>query len=133
MNIERLIVKDDYPVFNFMTDELLEWVLWTLSPDAPRVGDFYRSKVWRHAREIIMEYDQRTGCVATAAAGWYAQAQTVHHVCRLHVTPALALSSTYTLDGVMYRQLISLTAAAHDLLHQTKPKNYDVIRFPERW
>ncbi len=102
-----------------MTPELLERLKKWIATGDPR--PFYRLWVWKKLRREVLESDKNE-CQWCKAKGYYAVADTVHHVQYLDKHPELALSKTYIFLGREYRNLVSLCRDCHENHHDHKAK-----------
>lgn len=78
--------------------------------DSMRLDKFYKSKKWKHKREIILRRDCYQ-CQDCKRYGRKRQAITVHHIKHLDEFPELALNNN---------NLISLCADCHNKRHPEK-------------
>jgi 5-methylcytosine-specific restriction protein A len=94
---------------------------------------FYDSPEWRQLRRKVLIED-RHECQKHKERGYYARANTVHHVKYRDKHPDLALSKYYIdADGKQKRQLISLCHDCHEEEHGHRAKNPGEPLTPERW
>lgn len=75
-----------------------------------QLDDFYKSKKWRHKREMILRRDGYQ-CQDCKRYGRQREAVTVHHIQHLEDAPELALTSS---------NLVSLCAKCHNKRHPEK-------------
>lgn len=103
-----------------------------------RIQDFYRHREWRRMRfKVLLKYHNE--CQECKRQKRYSKATVVHHVKHLEGFPELALSETYTENGMEHAQLLPLCRNCHELVHgrtvgciKDKPKSNQFINV-ERW
>lgn len=100
---------------------------------------FYKSKWWAGNKEMtglkneILKADNYE-CQECKKKGEITKATTVHHIQFVRKYPRLALSKHYTYKGKTYRNLVSVCARCHNLLHPEKLNNKKKEEFnKERW
>ena len=100
--------------------------------DADRLHDFYVSVYWERLRREVLA-DDKYECQWCKARGFYAKANTVHHVQFIRKHTNLALSKTYMFQGKEHRNLISLCHACHEAAHGYRQIEKPAPLTPERW
>ena len=94
---------------------------------------FYTSPEWERLRAEVLA-DDHYECQRHKARGWYAPANTVHHVNHLRKHPELALCKTYVdADGIVQRNLVSLCHACHEEIHGHRRASKAAPLTEERW
>ena len=99
------------------------------------MSSFYTSKEWRRLRKEVLRTD-KCECQVCKAKGYYAKADTVHHVNFIKLHPELALSKTYIDDeGNVKRQLISVCHNCHETACHPERLRWNVKETltEERW
>ncbi len=87
---------------------------------------FYKSKEWRHKRQVILQRDNKE-CQKCKRRGGYSKAETVHHIKHLKNHPELALTDS---------NLESLCNKCHNEEHPEKLQTTTTkkkIVIEERW
>lgn len=124
----KIPIADGYPIIDLMTLEILARIkAWS----GEEKKNLYRTRVWQKIAKIIKAYD-RNECVCCREAGKHSAAQLVHHVKNVKEHSDLALSTTYTEDGKVYRQLVSVCKQCHEREHE-KDSEMKVELTIERW
>lgn len=92
--------------------EVGQWVQGLIKID---ISQFYESKYWRRLRKEVLKADKNE-CQVCKSKGFYAKANTVHHVNYVRLHPELALEKFYKSDdGEVKRNLISVCHLCHEV------------------
>ena len=111
--------------------EIGQWVACLIA--SGNLHEFYTSPAWERLRAEVLR-DDRYECQHCKARGYYARANTVHHVKRLREHPGLALSRYYIDEhGNRQRQLVSVCFACHEKEHKIERGKEKELLTPERW
>ena len=114
-----------------MEKQIKNWVAGLIA--SGNVHKFYTSPPWEHLRIEILR-DDKYECQHCKARGYYAKANTVHHVMHLRDYPELALSRYYKDNqGKEQRQLVSLCFECHEKEHEIERGKATEPLTPERW
>lgn len=97
--------------------ELIFWINQLI--DSNELWKFYKSKEFRTLQKEVLK-EQHNECQICKQRGIITKADTVHHVQFVRTHPELALSKTYTRNGVVYRNLIAVCKSCHNKLHTEK-------------
>lgn len=111
-------------------DEVGRWVQNLI--DANRIHDFYVSSWWLRLRADVLR-EHKGECQHCKDRGYYAKANTVHHVQYVKKHPGLALSRTYIYEGKEMQNLIPLCHNCHEIVHGYRKKKIEKPLTEERW
>ena len=111
-------------------DEVGRWVQGLI--DANNIHAFYVSGPWIKLREEVLQ-DYKGECQHCKERGYYAKANTVHHVQYVRKHPRLALSKTYIYEGKERQNLIPLCHNCHEEVHGYRQKKKKKPLTEERW
>lgn len=111
-------------------DEVGKWVRSLI--DKGDLHAFYVSTPWLHLRaEVLEEYKYE--CQDCKAKGFFTKANHVHHEQYVTRHPGLALSKTYTYQGMKRRNLVALCHDCHEKRHGYRQKKKEKPLTEERW
>lgn len=115
-------------------DELEAWIKQLIAEN--KLYKFYKCKEWRSLSDAVMK-ENNYECQHCKERGIHASARSVHHVQWVRKHPRLALSRTYTYNGVEYKNLVPLCEDCHNKEHKKgaglKQKNNTGFINEERW
>jgi 5-methylcytosine-specific restriction protein A len=96
-------------------DQLEEWIKQLI--DEGKLYKFYKWSEWRKLSEQIMR-ENNYECQYCKARGVHTPARSVHHVQWVDRHPRLAMSKTYTYNGMEYKNLVPLCENCHNAQHK---------------
>lgn len=97
-----------------------------------RLIEFYLSPEWRRLRASVLA-ECCSECQLCRRRGFYAPADTVHHVQFVRKHPELALSRTYrTPEGKEAVNLLPVCHKCHEEIHRRRKSERPPVT-PERW
>lgn len=113
-------------------DQLEAWIKQLIKEN--KLYKFYKWHEWRELSAQVMK-ENNYECQLCKKKGIHTRARSVHHVQWVRKHPRLAMSRTYTYNGVVYQNLIPLCEACHNEQHQDKRITSEKKHFTneERW
>lgn len=113
-------------------DQLETWIKQLIKEN--KLYKFYKWHEWRELSEELIK-ENNYECQFCKKKGIRVSARSVHHVRHVRKYPRLAMSRTYTQNGMVYQNLIPLCEACHNKQHPEKHINTKKKHFTneERW